>query len=261
LGQLFRNSGIRRLYFVCLAMASITQATGSQQDAQPSHRGDGTAPSGDLGEMAPMAAHMYLTTVRPLSAGDQQRADALVRAATAAMASYKDYRKALADGYEIFLPEVAQPQYHFTKYEYGRQARLRFDPSKPTSLLYKKTAGGGYELVGAMYTDRVDAPEDELNERAPLSIARWHQHINFCKAPAGQQTAYFGPAAKFGLRGSIATKEACEAAGGTFYPHLFGWMLHIYPYETDPKNIWSTNDDDQGHDNMDHAAIPAMKTP
>ena len=53
----------------------------------------------------------------------------------------------------------------------------------------------------------------------PLGVARWHQHINFCKAPAGRQTAYFGPAAEFGLRGSIATKEACEAAGGTFYDY------------------------------------------
>jgi hypothetical protein len=261
LGQLCCNPETRVLCLVCLAMALITHATASQQDAQPSHRAGATPPSAASGEMAPMAAHMYMTTVRPMSAGDQQRADALVRAATAAMAPYQDYRKALADGYEIFLPEVTQTQYHFTKYEYGRQARLRFDPLKPTSLLYKKTADGGYELVGAMYTDRVDATEDELNERAPLSVARWHQHINFCKAPAGQQTAYFGPAAKFGLRGSIATKDACEAAGGTFYPHLFGWMLHIYPYEADPKNIWSTNDDDQGHDNMDHAAMPAMKMP
>ena len=200
-------------------MASIAQATASLQDAQPSHRADATPPSGKSGELAPMAAHMYMTTLRPMSAGDQQRADALVRAAIAAIAPYKDYRKALADGYEIFLPEVPQAQYHFTKYEYGRQARLRFDPLKPTSLLYKKTADSGYELVGAMYTDRVDATEDELNERVPLSVARWHQHINFCKAPAGQQTAYFGPAAEFGLRGSIATKEACEAAGGTFYDY------------------------------------------
>jgi hypothetical protein len=258
----FSHLSTRILCFIFLTMASIAQATASAQDAQPVHRiGGSSASGGDDEKMAPTADHMYMTTLRPMSAGDQQKADALVRAATAAMTPYKDYRKALADGYEIFLPEVAQTQYHFTKYEYGREARLRFDPLKPTSLLYKKTPDSGYELVGAMYTDRVDAPEDELNERVPLSIGRWHQHINFCKAPAGQQTAYFGPAAKFGLRGSIATKEACEAAGGTFYPHLFGWMVHIYPYETDPKNIWSTHDHNQGHDNMDHTAMPAMKMP
>jgi hypothetical protein len=110
-----------------------------------------------------------------------------------------------------------------------------------------------------MYTDRVDATEDELNDRIPLSIARWHQHVNFCKAPMGQKAAYFGPDAKFGLLGSINTKEACEAAGGTFYPHIFGWMVHVYPYEADAKKIWATDDDDQGHDNMDHSSMPGMK--
>lgn len=155
-------------------------------------------------------------------------------------------------------PRVPQPQYHFTKYEYGLQARSHFDPRKPTSLLYAKTADG-YKLIGAMYTDRVDATEEEINERIPLSIARWHQHVNFCKAPVGQKAAYFGPDAKFGLRGSIITRDACEAAGGEFYPHLFGWMVHVYPYETDPKRVWSTNDDDEGHDNMDRSAMPGMK--
>ena len=164
------------------------------------------------GGMAPMAGHMYMTDSRPLQSGDQQKADALVEGAKTAMAPYQDYRKALSDGYEIFLPNV-------------------------------------------------DATEDELNERIPLSIAHWHQHINFCKAPAGQKAAYFGPEAKFGLRGSITTKESCEAAGGSFYPHIFGWMVHVYPYEKGPKKIWSTDDDDQGHDNMDHSAMPGMKMP
>jgi len=185
----------------------------------------------------------------------------IVDAARKAMAPYQDYQKALADGYQIFLPEVPQPQYHFTRYDYGREARTHFDPSRPTSLLYKRTADGGYKLVGAMYTDRVDATEEELNSRIPLSIARWHQHINFCKAPEGQKAGYFGPDARFGLLGSITTKEACEAAGGEFHLHIFGWMVHVYPFETDLKKIWSTDDDDQGHDNMDHGAMPGMKMP
>jgi hypothetical protein len=216
-------------------------------------------PGTQSGGMAHMAGHMYMTTLRPSQVGDQQKADAIVAAAKQAMAPYQDYRKALADGYTIFLPNVPQPIYHFTKREYGFEAAFEFDPSKPTSLLYKKTADGGYKLVGAMYTDRVAASEDELNDRIPLSIARWHQHINFCKAPEGQKAAYFGPNAKFGLMGSIHTKEACDVAGGEFYPHLFGWMVHVYPYETDPKRIWSVDDDDQGHDNMDHATMPGMQ--
>ena len=203
--------------------------------------------------------HMYLTTLRPLQPGDQQRADAIVAAAKTAMEPYKDYRKALADGYRIFLPNIPQPQYHFTNYANARDEQQRFDPLKPTSLLYKKNADGGYTLVGAMYTDRLTATEDELNDRIPLSIARWHQHVNFCKAPLGHGSEYFGPHPLFGLMGSINTREACEAAGGVFIPHVFGWMVHVYPYETDPAKIWSIDDDDHGHDNMDRSAMPGMK--
>ncbi|MGC2400207.1 MAG: hypothetical protein WA510_10510, partial [Acidobacteriaceae bacterium] len=211
------------------------------------------------GNMAHMAGHMYMTTLRPPQPGDRQKADAVAAAAKTAMAPYEDYQKALADGYRIFLPDVPQPQYHFTNLANGLEARSHFDPNKPTSLLYKKTADGGYKLIGAMYTDRVDASEEELNDRIPLSIAHWHQHINFCKAPAGQKAAYFGPDAKFGLLGSITTREDCEAAGGVFHPHIFGWMVHVYPYETDAAKIWATDDDDQGHDNMDHSVMPGMQ--
>jgi hypothetical protein len=203
--------------------------------------------------------HMFMTALRPPQPGDQKKADSVVAAARAAMAPYVDYRKALADGYKIFLPNVPQSQYHFTNYDFAKGAWLTFDPSKPTSLLYKKTPDGGYHLVGAMYTAAVGADEAELNSRIPLSIARWHQHTNFCKAPPDQKALYFGPNAKFGLLGSIVTKEDCEAAGGEFHPHVFGWMVHVYPYETDPKLVWSTDDDGEGHDNMDHDAMPGMK--
>jgi len=245
---------------LCLTIGSLAAAaSASAGNSRQGEHQNATTASASNGTMAHMPGHMYMTSLRPMKAGDQQKADAIVAAARTAMAPYEDYRKALADGYQIFLPNVPQSQYHFTKYEYGRAAWSHFDPLMPTSLLYKKTPDGGYKLVGAMYTDRVDASEEELNDRIPLSIARWHQHINFCKAPAGQRTAYFGPDAKFGLLGSITSQEACEAAGGAFHPHLFGWMVHVYPYETDAKKIWSTDDDDQGHDNMDHSAMPGMK--
>jgi hypothetical protein len=38
-----------------------------------------------------------------------------------------------------------------------------------------------YKLEGAMYTASPDATEDELNQRIPLSIARWHRRLNFCQ--------------------------------------------------------------------------------
>jgi hypothetical protein len=250
---------LSRSYSLAATLLSLIAGTiGWAGPSQPAGPQSSTAPGMSETEMRHMPGHMYMTALRSPKPGDQKRADAVVEAAKAALAPYQDYRNAIADGYQIFLPNVPQSQYHFTKYEYGLQARSHFDPLKPTSLLYAKTADG-YKLVGAMYTDRVDATEEEINDRIPLSIARWHQHINFCKAPAGQKAAYFGPDAKFGLRGSIVSKDACEAAGGEFYPHFFGWMVHVYPYETDPKKIWSTNDDEEGHDNMDRSAMPGMR--
>jgi hypothetical protein len=249
------DSKLRSFKVLCLTLGLLAGlACASSAQAQADHQ---NMPEMSGGGMAHMSGHMYMTTLRPMRPGDRQKADAVVADAKKAMDPYQDFRKALSDGYQIFLPNIPQPHYHFTKAEYGRAARTQFDPLKPTSLLYKKTADGGYRLVGAMYTDRVDASEDELNERIPLSVAHWHQHTNFCKAPPGQKAAYFGPDAKFGLLGSINTREACEAAGGVFLPHVLGWMVHVYPYETDPKKIWATDDDDEGHDNMDHNAMPA----
>jgi hypothetical protein len=237
------------------ALLRVSAAAATGAAIQETNDARGSAVPG----MGAMGGHMYMTALRSPEPGDQQKADAVVAAAKLALAPYADYHKALADGFHIFLPNLPQPIYHFTNSMNGADAAFRFDPLKPTSLLYKKTADGGYQLVGTMYTDRVNATEEELNGRIPLSIARWHQHINFCRAPPGEQAAYFGPDAKFGLLGSITTKEACDAAGGRFRPHLFGWMVHVYPFQTDPSKIWSVDDDDEGHDNMDHSAMPGMK--
>lgn len=123
-------------------------------------------------------------------------------------------------------------------------AEFGFDPAKPTSLLYKKTATG-YELIGAMYTAPRTSTLAQLDARVPLSVAHWHEHVNFCKAPAGSgKDAYFGPNARFGLAGSIATESACRKAGGTFMPVLFNWMVHVYPYERNPSDVWRV---DMGH--------------
>ena len=185
-----------------------------------------------------MGPHMKMTALRPLQPGDQQKADAIAQAARSAAEKYKDYKVALADGFQIFLPNLPQKQSHFTNYRHAWEARNQFDPSKPTSLLYEKD-GDGYKLIGVMYTAKKDATEDELNERVPLSIAQWHAHVNFCKPPADRRRELWPPHAKFGLLGSIATKEECDAAGGQFLPQVFGWMVHVYPFEKNAADVWS----------------------
>src|SRR5215467_13641605 len=96
-------------------------------------------------------AHMHMTAPRPQTPEDAARAKEIVDQLLSGIAKYKDYRVALADGYKIFLTNLPQPEYHFTNYVNGFLEAFTFDPARPTSLLYKKTATG-YELVGAMYT-------------------------------------------------------------------------------------------------------------
>ena len=203
--------------------------------------------NGDMGDMGPsmaaMAGHMTMTPVRPKQPGDEERARAVIAAAKQAMERYKDYRKALADGYVIANPKVKQPQYHFNNEANTREADLHFDPSKPTSLLYRRTPTQDYKLEGVMYTARPDATEEELNQRIPLSIARWHEHTNFCAAPASRVKEYFGDHPKFGMFGSVRTKEACDAEGGEFHPTVFTWMIHVFPYENNLKDNFSMDDD------------------
>src|ERR1700722_2429362 len=123
--------------------------------------------------------HMYMTAPRPQTTGDVQRANEIVAQLRSGIERYKDYHVALDDGFKIFMPDIPQPEYHFTSYKNGFLGALNFDPSRPTSLLYKKTFGG-YELVGAMYTMPKRATEEQLNARVPLSIASWHLHTNLC---------------------------------------------------------------------------------
>ena len=184
-----------------------------------------------------MSAHMYMTALRPANVTDEKRAAEIVAQLRPAIEKYKDYRAALADGFQIFMPNIPQPHYHFTNYGYAMETNFVFNPAHPTSLLYKKTKDG-YELEGAMYTARKLATEDDLNARVPLSVARWHKHTNLCLPPKGAslQNVNFK---EFGLRGSIVTEEACEQAGGRWFPQIFGWMVHVYPYETDPAKIWA----------------------
>ncbi len=205
-----------------------TEATRMANDAMGGH---------DMDDDMGMSAHMHMTALRPANAADEKRAAEIVAQLRPAIEKYRDYHVALADGYKIFLPNFPQPQYHFTNYKYWFEAAFAFNPAHPTSLLYKKTKDG-YQLVGAMYTARKTATEEELNERVPLSVARWHKHTNLCLPPRGTPltAATFK---EFGLTGSIATGQACEQAGGRWYPEVLNWMVHVYPYESDPAKVWA----------------------
>ena len=190
--------------------------------------------------------HMRMTPERAMQPGDQGRADSIVAQLKVALRRYADYHVALADGFTIFAPKVPQKVYHFSNFHSAIYSAFTFDAKSPTSLLYKKTASG-YELVGAMYTAPRNATMDELNSRVPLSVAHWHVHVNLCVPPKGENKRWLeseNGKPLFGPKGSIATKADCDAAGGRFIPQLFGWMVHVNPYEADPRMVWGTHHDD-----------------
>ena len=252
-------------------LAALSLLLASRLDAQEHHHGDAAAPA-DLGpvtqamnqshdEHRHMGPHMHLSSLREPQPGDQEQAHAVVEHARPAVEKYRDYHVALADGYQIFLPNVPQKMYHFTHYGHAAAAAMTFDPTRPTSLLYEKH-GERYTLIGVMYTAPVSFTEDQLHQRIPLSVAQWHQHVNMCRPPVGREREMFGQHPRFGLAGSIATQADCDAARGTFLPHVFGWMVHMYPWETSPNAIWSverpradtpTRSEDKPHDGDDMA--------
>jgi hypothetical protein len=160
-----------------------------------------------------MGPHMKMTALRPPNRATPQKPSRSPKSRARRHEKYRDYHVALAEGFKIFHPEVPQKMYHFTNYGYGFEAAFKFNPEHPTSLLYEKH-GDDYKLIGVMYTAPKRFTEDQLDERIPLSVAQWHEHVNFCAPPADKRKEMLAPNPKFGLKGSITTQEACDAAGG-----------------------------------------------
>ncbi|MGH7507186.1 MAG: hypothetical protein ACRELX_16140 [Longimicrobiales bacterium] len=174
-----------------------------------------------------------MTAETEASGADTARAWGQIRELREVLEPYRDYDYAVSHGYRPFMERMAQQELHATNYRYARLAARTFDPARPTSLLYEKH-GEHYELVGVMYTAPGDASLDELDGRVPLSLAQWHLHVDLCLPPRGDRpplSELVGPAARFGPQGSIATREECDRADGRFLPRLFGWMVHVYPFE------------------------------
>ena len=95
-----------------------------------------------------------------------------------------------------------------------------------------------------MFTAPAQTSAAELDARLPLSVTRWHQHINWC-LPGGspaearrrwRETKDGRPV--FGPKSPIATEAACQAVGGRFRPRLLGWMVHVLAFAgDDPWNV------------------------
>ena len=223
--------------------------TGHAAGAQAAHGGHaghnpdtaGMVSAADAVMSGPASAvaqkHLRLSPVRPPTSADSARAREVLRQVRTALGRYGDTAAATAAGYRMFMPGVKRQRvYHFTNYRHALMEAGRFDAAKPTSLLYEPVPGGPPKLVGAMYTAPRRWGAERLDERLPLSIARWHQHVNWCVPKRGETRRWgerSGNAPVFGPESPIATRDDCEKVGGRFLPVLFGWMVHVNAFAGD----------------------------
>jgi hypothetical protein len=189
-----------------------------------------------------MGPHMQMSQKASMHAGDEARGDQIVDSARRVIDRYVDVNTALRDGYKPFFPSgKIGEEVHYTNYRYAKSEREKVDYDRPGSILYKRTPSG-MKAVGVMYTAPREATAEELDAVAPLSLATWHRHIDFCGWPSNAPiSARYGRDAQFGPQGSIHTEQACNEAHGLWIPVVFGWMTHVYP-NAEPEHIWGGMD-------------------
>jgi hypothetical protein len=256
-----------------LLLAPLSVAFAHDMEATQTEDSDDTGDKGAMGAMGGhkmlKSEHMTMTPAREATAADAERGREIIATMRDKLAKYQDYKLALADGYEPFMPTVPQDVYHFasrdrTAAEYAGS----FDLASPGSLLYEKQALGGWKLVGAMYDGPPEATPEQLDKLIPLSLSHWHAHTNIC-LPAGmteqdviggnvgsrmrpdiasvgtksgfdrglrERFGYLADA-RFGFSGTIDDEAECSAAGGNFHRQIFGWMIHVYSFASEDFKV------------------------
>jgi len=256
--------------FLLLVLSLAALSSAVADDELPVCR---TGAEGQMSFRMHDGAHMTMTALRALSPDDAARASEILKTMRDSLGRYQDYKVALAEDYETYMPDVPQEVYHFanrsrTISEYQGD----YDLAHPGSLLYERRFFGGWKLVGAMYSASPNASQSQLDELIPLGAARWHAHTNIC-LPEGvterdvingdlKNGAQLAAAARieragddsgprsgarqrlgwmadprFGFEGTISDQSACEAIGGSFHKQIFGWMVHVYPFVSDDIRV------------------------
>jgi hypothetical protein len=191
--------------------------------------------SGPMSEAA--QKHLELSPARRATSQDSAKAMEVVKQLRVALAKYADTAAAAADGYRMFAPKLKQQRvFHLTNYKNAFLEGFRFDAAKPTSILYQRAADGSLKLIGAMYTAPKRTDVTALDERVPLSIARWHKHVKWCVPRLGHAERWLerrNNTPVFGPESPIATRAECRQAGGLFLASPMGWMIHANVFAGD----------------------------
>lgn len=153
---------------------------------------------------AAMGVHMQRSLKRAPRPGDAESAERIVAAAREVLRRHPDVASATRDGYRPFH-QTGQlgEEVHYTSIGYGCAEGKHVDYLHPGSLLFRRTRAC-LVPVGVMYSAGNSSTADELDARAPLSVATWHRHVDFC-LPVGPEAKAKGEDSRFGYAGSIHT--------------------------------------------------------
>jgi hypothetical protein len=256
----------------CALLLTLASMVGADDDIEMC-RSANSAATGAMGKHLMVGDHMTMTPARPQTPADAPRGEEIIATMRRVLVKYQDSEAAVSAGYIPYMPTVPQDVYHFanralTADEYLGDVNIE----RPGALLFERKTFGGYKLVGAMYSAPANYTLDQLDAIIPLSLTHWHAHTNIClpagvteqdimngdigshfrgsipnnpmgfSAGAGARMR-FGYMAdpRFGFAGTISTAADCEAVGGNFHPQIFGWMVHVYPFQSDDlKMAFST---------------------
>ena len=226
---------------------------------------------GAMGKHMMIGDHMTMTPTRPQTPADAQRGEEIIATMRRVLVRYQDSDAAVAAGYIPYMPTVPQDVYHFANRALSADEYLGdVSIERPGALLFERKTFGGYKLVGAMYSAPANYTLDQLDAIIPLSLTHWHAHTNIC-LPAGvtEQDVMNGDVRghfrasipinpmglsfsagtsarmrlgymadpRFGFAGTISTAADCQALGGNFHPQIFGWMVHVYPFQSDDLKV------------------------
>ena len=227
--------------------------------------------TGAMGKHMMIGDHMTMTPTRQQTPADAQRGEEIIATMRRVLVRYQDSDAAVAAGYIPYMPTVPQDVYHFANRALSADEYLGdVSIERPGALLFERKTFGGYKLVGAMYSAPANYTLDQLDAIIPLSLTHWHAHTNIC-LPAGvtEQDVMNGDVRghfrasipinpmglsfsagtsarmrlgymadpRFGFAGTISTAADCQALGGNFHPQIFGWMVHVYPFQSDDLRV------------------------
>ena len=189
-------------------------------------RADGSMPGmgGTMGGVDTGTGEMDMT-MTPItgtpSAADLHKVAAVLAVTKAATAQYGTVSLAMDASYTHHTRFT--PYAHFSDYLYAGEANLRFDPARPTSLLYAIVQGKP-SLAGVMYTAAASDTPTQLAQVLPSTIVSWHQHMDICYLAQGVRTG--------------VAQAACESQGGTWAAKS-QWMVHAWIYLPNPDGMFA----------------------